>query len=291
VDHGVAFGPSSTSSGFSIHDNHIYNYANWDSSKNAYHHDGVHIWGQNGGRVTAGVIYNNRFDGDSGVNVTAHIYLQDSIQNVAVYNNVFIVPSNRTINALWFAAGTTNLPGGLATGNSAYNNYISAGGHREGTAMFIEGQYNFTAINNVLVGGVSNISLHFNGSLSSTGIDHNIYLDLDAAVGDPNGFGYYGKNYKTLSAWRSACHCDANSKLVSLSQINANSAGQLLAGSVGIAAGRNLMNLATGMLGALGKDVIQTQRPGSTNWDSGAYQTVNGQPRPLAPTGLSATVN
>ncbi len=97
IDHGLAWGATGRMSGFSIHDNHIHGYTNWDSTTNAYHHDGIHMWGQSGGTVTNGVIYNNIFDGDSGVNVTAHIYLQDSIQNVSVYNNVFVVPSNRTI--------------------------------------------------------------------------------------------------------------------------------------------------------------------------------------------------
>jgi hypothetical protein len=290
VDHGLALGPAGAVSGFSIHDNHIYNYANWDSASNAYHHDGLHIWGQNGGRVSGGSIYNNRFDGDSGVNITAHIYLQDSIQDVAVYNNVFIVPPARTINVLWFAAGTNNLPGGIATGNSAFDNFISAGGHRQGTALFIQGQQNFTAVNNVLIGGQANISFQFGGSLSPVGIDHNLYLDLEAAANDPNGFGYMGQNFKTLDAWRAACHCDANSKMVSLSDIKANSVGQLLAGSVGINAGRNLMSLATGTLSNLSRDAVGTQRPSGGNWDVGAYQTVNGVPRALAPTGLTATV-
>jgi hypothetical protein len=290
VDHGLAFGAQGTASNFSIHDNHIYNYTNWDSAQNAYHHDGLHIWGQNGGRVVGGVIYNNRFDGDSGVNITAHIYLQDSVQDVAVYNNVFIVPATRTINVLWFAAGTNNLPGGIATGNSAYNNFISAGGHSHGTSLFIQGQHNFTAVNNVLIGGQSDISFQFGGSLSSVGIDHNVYLDLEAAAGDPNGFGYLGQNFKTLDGWRAACHCDANSKMVSLTQIKANSLGQLLTGSVGIGSGENLMNLASGALIQLSRDVAGTQRPSGGAWDIGAYQTVNGVPRALAPTGLTATV-
>lgn len=290
VCHGLAFGPSGTSSGFSIHDNHLYNYVNWDSASNRYHHDGLHMWGQRGGRVTNGAIYNNRFDGDSGVNVTGHIYLQDSIENVSVYNNVFLTPSNRTIVALWFAAGTTNLPGGLATGNSAYNNFISSGGHRQGAALFAQGQHSFTAVNNVLMGGVSDISIAFGGSLSSTGINNNVYLDLDADIGSRNTFSYQGQMYSTLAAWRSVCRCDSGSKAVSLSQIKANPYGQLLSGSAGIASGRNLMNFANGILSPLARDVIQTARPAGSNWDAGAYQTVNGQPRPLAPNGLTATV-
>src|ERR1700730_3590311 len=117
IDHGLACGAAGRMSGFSIHDNHIHGYVNWDSPTNAYHHDGLHLWGQNGGVITNGAIYNNLFDGDSGVNITAHIFLQDSVKNISVYNNVFLVPSNRTMVVLWFqgVANSGSLPGCLTT--------------------------------------------------------------------------------------------------------------------------------------------------------------------------------
>src|SRR6267142_1556413 len=88
VDHGVASGPSGKAGSYSIHNNHFHDFANWDSPTNTYHHDGIHLWGQNGGTITSGAIYNNTFDGDFGVNITAHVFLQDSVQHVAVYNNM-----------------------------------------------------------------------------------------------------------------------------------------------------------------------------------------------------------
>jgi hypothetical protein len=179
IDHSLAFGAPGKTSGFVIHDNHIHGYTNWDSATNAYHHDGLHMWGQNGGTITNGSIYNNLFDGDSGVNVTAHIYLQDSVQGVSIYNNVFLVPSNRTIVSMWFAAAsTTGMPGGSATNNSAYNNFVSGGGHAHGSALYIESQLNFSASNNILMGGQSDITIQGGGTLSQTGIDHNVYLEL-----------------------------------------------------------------------------------------------------------------
>ncbi len=293
IDHGVAFGPGGTISGFSIHDNHIHDFVNWDSTQDAYHHDGIHMWGQNGGAVTNGSIFNNLFDGDSGVNITGDIYLQDSVRNVAVYNNVFIVPSNRTNNVIWFN-GHTNmsqpLPGGEASGNSAYNNFVSAGGHGQGTAIYVNAEFNFTAINNVLMGGQSNITIANGGTRSSTGINHNIYEDLLADVGDRNGFGYLGTPYNDFSSWQKACGCDANSKMVPASQIKVGSQGQLLSGSVGIGAGLNLMSIASGDLAALASDIINAPRPGSGAWDAGAYQFGAVAAKPAAPTGLTATV-
>ena len=291
IDHGLAFGPQGTTSGFSIHDNHIHDYVKWDSTTNAYHHDGLHIWGQNGGIATNGVIYNNLFDGDSGVNITGHIYLQDSVKNVSVYNNVFLVPSNRTINALWFSGITSAgvLPGGPATGNSAYNNFIRAGGHTHGTGIYANAQNNFTAANNVLLGGNSDITIQGGGYLSAVGINNNIYEDLLKDVGSLNTFGYQGHNYHDLASWQAACHCDSKSKLAPASQINASSLGQLLSGSVAISAAANLINITSGSLSPLANDIVGASRPLSGNWDAGAYK-FGSTALPSSPTGLTATV-
>jgi hypothetical protein len=221
VDHGLACGVTGTMGNYSIHNNHFHDFANWDSPSNTYHHDGIHIWGQGGNKFSGASIYNNTFDGDFGVNVTAHIFLQDSVSHVAVYNNVFSTPATRTINSLWFAASSTSLPGGPATGNSAYNNSINAGGHRSGTALFVASQLSFTAVNNVLAGGSSNITIQGGGTRSSTGINNNIYRDLFAEFGDLNTFGFQGHTYYVLSKWRAACGCDGVSKLITGSQTTA----------------------------------------------------------------------
>lgn len=214
VDHGVASGPSGKIGGYSIHNNHFHDYANWDSGTNTYHHDGIHLWGQNGGAITSGSIYANTFDGDSGVNITAHVFLQDSVQHVSVYNNTFLTPSTRTIQAVEVYASSTSLPGGSATSNSVYNNSINAGGHRQGAAIWANNQLSFTAVNNILSGGVGDISVQ-GGTRSSTGINNNVYRDLFAEFGDRNTFGMNGKAYYTLSSWRTACRCDGASKLIS----------------------------------------------------------------------------
>src|SRR5579864_9683381 len=291
VDHGLAFGPRATSSGFSIHDNHIHGYANWDNTTNVYHHDGIHMWGQSGGVVSNGAIYNNLFDGDCGANITAHIFLQDSVKNVAVYNNVFLVPSNRIIQALWFqgVANSGSLPGGVPTGNSAYNNFIRAGGHNRGSGMLVAAQYNFTAYNNVLFGGNSDIAVESGGSLSSAGINNNIYEDLLADAGSYNSFAYQGHTYRTLALWQAACHCDSRSKLEPASKINASSLGQLLSGSVAISAAANLLNISSGTLAPLSKDKVGAARQLSGTWDAGAYK-YGSVPLPTSPTGLSASV-
>ena len=291
VDHGLAIGPSGTMTGFQIHNNHIHDYVNWDSPTNAYHHDGVHIWGQRGGIVTTGTIYNNIFDGDCGVNITGHIYLQDSVKNVSVYNNIFLVPANRTINALWFSGITTAgvLPGGPATGNAAYNNFIRAGGHAHGAGIFITAEDNFTAVNNVLLGGNSDIVIQSGGYFSSRGINNNIYEDLLADSGSLNAFRFQGHSYHDLASWQSACHCDSGAKLVPAAKINASSLGQLLSGSAAISAAANLFNMSVGNLSALSRDKVGAVRQSSGNWDAGAYK-FGSTALPSSPVGVTATI-
>jgi hypothetical protein len=209
--------------GYNIHNNHFHDFANWDSPSNTYHHDGIHLWGEGGATITGGSIYSNTFDGDFGVNITAHVFLQESVQHVNVYNNTFVTPQNRTIQSVEVYASSTSMPGGPATGNSVYNNSINAGAHRAGSAIWAQNQLSFTAVNNILSGGVGDISIQ-GGTRSSAGINNNVYRDLFAEFSDRNTFGLNGHAYYTLSSWRTACHCDSASKLITGAQTTAFSA-------------------------------------------------------------------
>jgi len=224
VDHGVASGPSGKASGYSIHNNHFHDFANWDSPTNTYHHDGIHLWGQRGGTIGGGSIYNNTFDGDFGVNITAHVFLQDSVQHISVYNNIAVAPTYRTINSIWISATSTSMPGGPAIGNSANNNSVNAGGHRAGSAIFADNQLQFTAVNNIMGGGVSDVSIQRGTTFTSVGVDHNVYRDLLAEFGDRNAFSFKGQWFYSLSQWQRACHCDYASKLILGSQTTGFSA-------------------------------------------------------------------
>jgi len=276
VDHGIACGASGTLSGFSIHDNHFHDYVAWDTgTADKYHHDGVHLWGQNNSIVENGVIYNNLFDGDSGACcTTAHIFLQDSIQNVVAFNNVILVPSTLSIQGIELGGPTANPTWPLATGNAIYNNFITDGQHFQGggAALFARDQNNFTAENNVLIGGQADISVVEGGSLSTTGINHELYDDLKADFGDLNTFHYQANSPTTIfSTWQSECQCDANSLMVPESQINADSTGHLQTGSKGIGLGANLTSIATGMLAPLAKNKDGSARPATGAWNAGAY--------------------
>ena len=288
IDHGVAFGANGTQSGISIHDNHFYNFANWDTTNNAYHHDGIHMWGQHG-KITSGNIYSNRFDGDSGVNITGFIFLQDSIQHVSVYNNVFNTPTNRTMRSIWFEATSTSMANGNAIGNSAHNNTVNAGGHSGGSGMMIDNQIGFSGYNNLLMGGQSDVTIRFGTTLA--GLNNNVYVDMASFSGDRNTFSYTGKSYQTLDQWKGVCRCDGNSKFLTPSQVKLSSTGQLQTGSAAIGAGANLTNVASGDLAGLGSDIIGAPRPTTGSWDAGAFQTGSTPARPAAVGAIRASVN
>ena len=227
------------------------------------------------------------------MNVTGHIFLQDSIKNVAVFNNTFSTPANRMIISVWFGAGATSLPGGAASGNSAYNNSINAGGHRSGMALFADNQVQFTAVNNVLAGGLWNIHLYRGTTLSSAGVNHNLYRDLFAAFGDSNNFGLRGASYRYISGWRSACRCDSASTMVtgalistftSVSLASADGAlsaapapaptdteTMVLLSKAGEGGGLNLSDIARDDLAALAQDKNGKDRPAAGPWNIGPY--------------------
>lgn len=158
-------------------------------------------------------------------------------------------------------------------------------------------QFEFTAVNNVLSGGNSDIAIMGGGSRSSTGINHNVYRDLFAEFGVSNTFTLPGKTYHYLSAWQSACRCDAASKLVTSFQTHfAATAGieivpatsdavntsvtttdaaadptlQFLH-SVGVGDGLNLADIATGELAGLAFDKDGKPRPTSGPWNVGPF--------------------
>jgi hypothetical protein len=282
IDHGLACGASGTLSGFSIHDNHIHDFANWDTSTNAYHHDGLHLWGHvvnttppTPNNITNGVIYNNTFDGDPGTNHTAFIYLEDSIQNVTVFNNSFIEPSTSNMNALWFSGDSASNP--PASGSAAYNNYVQGGGVRtSGAAIIVNYQNNFTALNNIAIGGQSDFGMNL-GSRTSNGINYNLYDDLYTDYGDTNVWNYNPgtgeKTFNTLSGWSSFCSCDHNSLAPTLANMKLSSTGVPQTGSPAIGLGMNLTSIATGTLAPLAKDKNGVARPTTGAWTVGAYDS------------------
>ena len=84
VDHGWALASCETACTHAgpiyFYSNHVHDMANWDTTSNTYHHDGIHCYTSGTGGTPMHIdnfyIYNNRFDGDAGGHATAWVFLE-----------------------------------------------------------------------------------------------------------------------------------------------------------------------------------------------------------------------
>lgn len=280
VDHGIIFGgPHSGQSltNVNIYGNNIHDYSNWDTSQNIWHHDGIHIWGYNddGSDPISNInIYDNKFGGCVGNNVTAHIFVErngGSTTNVKIYNNTLIDTCNGQ-------DGDGLLTTGVDGGYQIYNNTII--GTANDTCMGTSSSPNVTFINNVVSGCGTLMYIASGGSFVSGGLHNNIYANCSGS----NCFNYRGNFTGSLSSWQSETGQDASPSSY-VSSANLTPAGVPQAGSAVIGAGANLTSL--GITG-LNSDIVGTPRSATGSWTVGAYTTTGAAP--AAPTNLTGTV-
>ena len=324
-----------------IHDNHFHDSYNWDDyfnpanrndastgpsqGPNNNHHDGVHLIRDqsqtNENYFTSAVEYNNRFDGDYGVDFNNALYLEASSMNEVAFNNVFACSTPRRIGG-YIAPGK---PAGtnFTTNFQALNNtVVCAGGpHNNGGAA--SGMIGTTTgnvdQNNIWQGPQYVFGVVNTGTAWATGgLDYNIYENV-AIDGGLGAHALYVLDtsddlvatYDTLATWRSylaRCACspmaessapsgsqgqDLHSYIATDATINLTSVGQPRSGSPAITNGTNLSSLCTGTLTALCADIAGNPRPATGPWDIGAYYVSGGTlPNPpAAPTGLTAVVD
>ena len=264
TDHGFTvggWGATVKASDIRFHHNHVHDYANWDTIKNAYHHDGVHAYATPPAAATDLQIYDNLFDGDIGKNVTGHIFIEsgaspwsDRAGTSKIFNNVLIGNGVSYTGLLNVGCGTAEV----------YNNTVIGDGSSLGYG-----------INNLVNAHFrNNVAIHCGTCISAkniTGIvdfDQNCYFQ----PGIYNGFVWNEKVYTSnLSTWRSACHADAHS--INPAGPNADPDVDLKTGAPGskspvIGAGDNLTGAGIPMLDF---DKDGRPRPKSGPWDAGAY--------------------
>ena len=293
VDHGATTAQNSSGTaitGIKIFGNHFHDYANWDTTANVFHHDGIHIWANTGGRIEGADIYNNLFDGFTGGNATAQCYIETvagsssttHTSNFRVYNNVFLHPSTGPVpRMIWFDGGAGN-----PSENSVYNNFINAA-NSTSSVFQANGQASVNFRNNIVeLTGASVSEMDLGSGTTAGTIDSNIYM-VNLAGGNGNTFIWNGTRTDSLATWQGICSCDAHSELISAAQINATNDGHLQLGSLAIGAGTNLTSLG---ITALGSDMAGIARPSAGAWDGGAYQFGTNVTRPAPPTGLKVVV-
>ena len=269
TDHGVGIGGygANTAKNISIYNNYIHDYANWDTTADAYHHDGIHVYANGGAHANLGNIYNNVFGGDTGVNFTSHIYIEkDSETNNdwKIFNNVFLPPPLGKGSGFGFIAIGSN------SGTEVYNNTILGGCKSTQGCYGILLSGGNTKVKNNIISGFSTGIVFYSAS-PNTIWDNNLYADIKQIGATVTPYG----EYTSLASWKSYLQgLNSSNEVHAIGVSNAllDSSGVPQAGSPAVGAGANLTIVG---LPSLNLDKNQAQRPVSGAWDIGAYNANN----------------
>ena len=288
MDHGV--GTGGPVSNIAIYGNHFHDMANWDTSSDSYHHDGVHVFTDNGA-VSGAMEYNNLFDGDMGNNVTAWVYDEASVSSftgLVEFNNVAYVATGR--NSCCGVMGLYS-DGGPGNGNIFVNNTIIGPGFTPGTgsgSIVKAGQTNATYKNNFLACCQNEIGVDSGATFASGGLSNNVYEDVATDYGGGGStFNWMGNFTNSFSTWVSSSG-ETGARFGTLSAIIANATtGIPGSGSMLCGAGANLTSLG---IPALDVDIRGNPRPSSGAWDSGAFSCSGSSSaqQPAPPTNVKA---
>lgn len=238
-DHGVAgvmSFPGSDMSYLYVHHNVFGHTYNWDTgSANAYHHDGIHVYGAPNSVLKNYYLTNNLFYGEWGTNNTAHAYHEGdftfanlgAISNAVISGNVFIEGSTKLNNGF---------SGQIGTNWGWYNNTFIGNPALSGNlGVSITGSAKFT--NNVFYGMNSVLNLTTTNTFNS---DNNAYIGY-IGTGGNLPFHRNGVNYSTLSAFIAASGSDSHSFTNGPITISTNGTPQT--GSVLISAGADIKTI------------------------------------------------
>lgn len=245
-----------------IHDNHIHDTVNWDTTSDAFHHNGLHNY-MNVSSDSLGLqFYNNLSDGDWGhcCTTATGIFTETAHPaNFVVYNNVVVQHCGDTAPEFDYGGITS------AQGGSYYNNTMigcaSTGGN---VAPIRLSGTNILYKNNAIQNYGQYVVLN-TGSTFSSG-DYNSYGSIGLSGNSPWQCGT--TPYNTFSTWQSGCSADSHGQKVSDIMVNSTT-GMILSGSPLIGAAVNLTSLG---IGPLNSDKAGVARPSTGPWDTGAFQ-------------------
>lgn len=292
-DHDIPLGSACDPACYSIviHHIHSHDHQAWNTTANAYHHDGIHIfnsWDQ----ASSMLLYDNLFDGAWTGNSTGPIFNQVALQNLTAFNNVFIcLPGNCPNDpiALWqygggpnqFLANNTFIQTGqpFTSGPSSPNN--------SGILMTNPNVTNGVSTNvsflNNIVDSAANC-LSFNAQVmapntATSGLDYNICSN-PIATGNKN-YNWNGSHTDSFATWQGLSGEGIHSLLTGNGLLGVDGTPQ--PGSPAIGTGTNLTSLCVGALVPLCSDYNGSPRPTSGSWNIGAIgnpPTGGGTPLP-----------
>lgn len=265
IDHGWALGQNGTACTHAtayFNSNHVHDTANWDTTANQYHHDGLHCFTSG----TSGVamhfdnfyIYDNTFDGDWGnKHTTSHIFLEggsgvtatpcnDASSNIWIFNNVMTPSAGVIANPILSVSFGTIL---------AANNTIDGIDPTDTSSVCYTPVGGQTFENNAVGGCNQLVSNHAAGDYSH--VDHNAYAHC---LGSLNCFWLNTTDTSVFATYQAA-------------GFEPNSVANLSAatGSNTTGVGANLTSSCVGVLAALCVTIDGTARPSAGAWNAGAH--------------------
>jgi hypothetical protein len=299
---GIALpGPSVDTSGMYVDDNWMSDWTAWVST--GTHLNGVYSYNCNSsGGIPILYLWNNVFYGNTGASGwTAWVHLGNDCAppgrswtdgpGLQAWNNLCVVSYTS-------GNGCIEMNGG--TGNNIWNNTLiqtvpSLGGCAfQGGVGGGSGNINQTNnFQNNVIQGYGTAYCFGSGGIAAFTASNNVY-GLQGS--GSNYFQSNSINTNSLSSWQSACGCDAGSAAQLGSALaGLTNYGFVSTGFMGIGAGANLSNIATGNLASLednstfGGTSTPVQR--TVPWTVGAYQMNSGTAgQPPAPENLTASV-
>lgn len=293
---------SGKDTGTLIHDNDFTLGDAWYSGPtDATHLEMIHTFHYGGSGATDSIsgmlIYNNYFHGTSRGDSTTFVFVEagigcpstNSSWSGKIFNNVFVLGGTSTSapgDGLLFVQNCNE-------NVEIYNNTLDAGsnGHSVGAiCMEFEGSNTITMKNNICMN--ANTMVYNADATPGLSADYNIYYNVGTS--GANGWYWGGKGYTSLANWTGATGNDSHS---ATSNPGLNSDYTISTGAAASGIATNLTSLGVTQLdsskptnvGPGNDSAAGVPRPGSGNWDLGAYAVGNGT-LPAPPTGLAASV-
>ncbi len=281
IEMGTANNGTTSFTNVTVSNNDATNWVNWDEPGNGYHHNFFHPFTNRAGSSLVGnlYIYGNNVHGDIGQHSTSFIFIENnnggtggSMGTWYIFNNLF----HKTNHV---GTGGSGLVAVLSDNGFLLNNtFLDDDTSSNSYVAFHPYGRGWTAENNIY----KQNGYFVTADQSPITANSNVYY----SPGQSQPWAYVRSYASSISAWRSACGCDAASVTTNP---NLNSDMTLASGSPAIGFGMNLTNLG---IAALDKDKAGKTRPSTGAWDAGAYQlgsgTTSNQPNP--PSGLTVVV-